>query len=121
MLLASTAHRGAPWAGINGMTNALALGSPRPSAHFQGEHTLLGLGVLCGGLMLMSGLYELVLSRTPAGRGVISGTAFALAGYGIDRLLPAKLLKSFEHGMGPVGTFAKYAALAVAAALPTRD
>lgn len=118
MLLASALHRGAPWAGINAMTNALALGSRRPSGHFQGRRTLLGLGILCGGLALMSGMYEAALRLAPSRRGILSGTAFALTGYGIDRLLPAKLLASFRHGMGPVGTFAKYTALGIAAAAP---
>jgi hypothetical protein len=120
MLVASTAHRGAPWAGINAMTNALGLGTRRPSARFQGQRTLLGFGILCGGLALMSGVYEAALDRPPRRRGVLSGAAFALAGYGIDRLLlPSQVLESFERGMGPVGTFAKYAALGVAAAAPS--
>jgi hypothetical protein len=121
MLVASAVHRGAPWAGINAMTNAFGLGTRRPSAHFQGKHTLLGLGILCGGLALMSAVYEVALGRAPRRRGMLSGRAFALAGYGIDRLLlPNRLLTSFERGMGPTGTFAKYAALGIAATAPSR-
>ena len=119
MLLASSLHGGAPWAGINAMTNAVGRGARRPNAHFQGKQTLLGMGILCGGLPVMSGVYEAALNRMPSRRGVLSGTAFALAGYGIDRLLlPAKLLQSFGRSMGPTGTFAKYAALGIAAAAP---
>jgi hypothetical protein len=120
MLFASAVHRDAPWAGINAMTNALHVGGRLPS-RFRRPRTLLGLGILVGGLTAMSAVYELALARAPRVRGPFSGALFALSGYAIDRwLLPKQLLRDFRRGMGPFGTFAKYAALGIAVAAPPR-
>jgi hypothetical protein len=119
MLLSGALHRDAPWAGINAMTSAIG-GRPAPSG-FQRNRTLLGLGILVGGLTAMSAVYELALERAPGRRGLFTGALFALGGYAIDRwLLPKQLLRNFQRGMGPVGTFAKYAALGIATAAPKR-
>jgi hypothetical protein len=120
MLLSAALHRDAPWAGINAMTTVLP-GGGRTPLRFQRKRSLLGLGILVGGLTAMSAVYEVALKRAPARRGLISGALFALGGYAIDRwLLPNRVLRNFQRGMGPVGTFAKYAALAIAAAAPKR-
>jgi hypothetical protein len=118
MLLASTLHRGAPWAGINAMTRAVQPDRRTPKK-FASERSLLGLAVLTVGLGATCAIYEAALARAPRQRGMVTGTLLALSGYAIDRwLLPKPLLRSFERTMGPVGTFAKYAALALAAAAP---
>jgi hypothetical protein len=93
----------------------------RTPARYASKRTLLGLAVLTGGLGAMSAIYEASLRRAPGRRGALSGSLFALSGYAIDRfILPRELLRDFERNLGPVGTFAKYAALAVAAAAPAR-
>jgi hypothetical protein len=120
MVLASAFHRGAPWAGINAMTRAVEPDRRTPKK-FVSARTLLGLAVLTGGLGVTSAIYEAALARAPRRRGMVTGTLVALSGYAIDRwLLPKPLLRSFERNMGPVGTFAKYAAIALAASAPTR-
>jgi hypothetical protein len=120
MLVASSARRGSAWGGINTMTRGLGERGRIPS-RYASKRTLLGLAVLTGGLGVMSALYEASLRRAPGRRGALSGSLFALSGYAIDRfVLPRELLRDFERNLGPVGTFAKYAALAVAAAAPAR-
>jgi hypothetical protein len=99
------------------MTSAIG-GGPAPS-RYRRKRTLLGLGILIGGLTAMSSVYELSLKRAPGRRGLVTGALFALGGYALDRwLLPKQLLRNFHRGMGPVGTFAKYAALGIATAAP---
>jgi hypothetical protein len=52
---------------------------------------------------------------------MLSGALLALGGYAIDCwILPKQLLRDFERSMGQVGTFAKYASLALAATAPAR-
>lgn len=118
MLFASAVHRGAPWAGINAMNRALD-GHARTAKSFAPERSLLGLAILVGGLGVTCALYEAALARHPHRRGMLSGVLLALGGYAIDRfVLPKQLLRDFERTMGPVGTFAKYSALALAATAP---
>ena len=120
MLLASTAHRRAPWAGLNAMTRVLEP-NRRTRRDFAPDRTLRGLGVLVLGLAAMSVVYEAALARHPRRRGMVSGSLFALSGYALDRwLMPKQLLRDFERNMGPTGTFAKYAAIALGATAPTR-
>ncbi len=120
MMVASAMHRGAPWAGINAMERAVVPGRRTPK-RFLSNRTLLGLAVLTVGLGATSAVYEAALERAPRKRGMLSGALLAFGGYAIDRwLLPKQLLRDFERNLGPVGTFAKYASLALAANAPAR-
>jgi hypothetical protein len=116
MVLAATVHRGSPWAGLNAMTNALGFDHRRPKARFDGARSLLGVGILVGGLVGFAALYEAALARLPWRRGIVSGALAGLGGFAVDRwLLPDALVPSFERTLGRGGTTAKYVALGLAA------
>ena len=120
MMVASALHRGSPWAGINAMTRAVEPHRRTPRK-FVSNRTALGFAVLTVGLGATTAFYEAALARAPHRRGMVSGALLAFTGYAIDRwLLPRQLLRDFDHTMGPVGTFAKYASLALAATAPAR-
>lgn len=97
------------------MTYALP-GHRGSATAFATKGTLLGAGILIGGLGAMSAVYEVALDHGSRKHGLLSGGLFGLAGYAIDRwLLPQNLLREFRRRMGGLGTFAKYTALALAA------
>jgi hypothetical protein len=120
LMLTSMRKRGSPWAGFNAMTNAIGLAGRRPSARFKGSETLLGVGILVGGIFVMSVAQEAALARWPKHRKLLSPVLVSAGGYLIDRyLLPKNMVSGLKRSLGPLGTVAKYTVLGLSAAFPT--
>ena len=99
---------------------ATALYPQKVSDHF-GEQTLIGAGVLLGGVLLWGIGYESVLRVAQRRPAIVAGVLAGLFGYVFDKLvLPDKVLSSFRKKLGLAGTIAKYSALALAATAMAR-
>jgi hypothetical protein len=116
MLVASQLRSGSPWAGLNAMATAVGLGPRRARKHFDGATTLAGAGVLAAGFLAYAVVYEGVLAATGRRRSLLTGLVAGLGGYATDQLLLRReLFPNFRRTLGDGGTFAKYAALGLAA------
>jgi hypothetical protein len=117
MLIASQLRSRTPWAGFNAMATAVGLGPRRARKHFDGTTTVAGLGVLAAGFLAYAVVYEGALAAAGRRRSLLTGILAGLGGYATDQLmLRGKVFPNFRRTLGDGGTFAKYAALGLAAA-----
>jgi hypothetical protein len=117
MMIASAVERGSPWAGINAMAGVVGLGGRRPRDRFDRAATSAGLGILVGGLVGWGLLYEGALTVAHRRSTLATGALSGLLAFAVDRLaLPGQIVPRFRSTLGPMGTIAKYASLALVSA-----
>jgi hypothetical protein len=120
IMVASTLHRGSPWAGLNAVTSGLGIVGRRPPTRFNARLTAISVGTIVGGSLVVAALANLL---TPArGIGRIGGGLLAAGGsYAMDRFLMRKtLLPALTSSLGPIGTVLKYGMIGVGAMLGRR-
>lgn len=118
MMISSSIERGSPWAGPNAMLSALR--DERVRDDFGISRTLLGAGILIGGMLLWGVGYEGVLRVAQKRPAIVGGLLCGLLAFAFDELvMPEELTKNFRRKLGLVGTIGKYAAIAGATMLAT--